>query len=110
MTEYIKLGLHVFLCAAIIWSCFCRQQASTLQTTRRDIRTAFALLGSATLWFCLAPFAPDLLWPSAETYRPDWPGLALLGSVAALQIITAKQWRTGVPRNFRAKPNRSNRS
>ena len=30
----LKLTLHVVLCAAIFWSCFCRQTKSSARTTR----------------------------------------------------------------------------
>jgi drug/metabolite transporter (DMT)-like permease len=95
----LKLALHAALCAAIFWSCFCRQAKSSASTTREDIRTVFWLLAVSSLSLGIAPWAPRL-WPELEAYTVTWPSLALLGAVAAVQAVTAKHWRRGVPPAF----------
>lgn len=98
-----KLVLHVALCAAIVWSCFCRQTKSSARTTREDIRTVFWLLAVSGLALGVAPWAPRLL-PELEAYTVTWPSLALLAAVAAVQMVTAKHWRHGVPPAFTKEP------
>ena len=91
------------LCAAIFWSCFCRQTKSSARTTREDIRTVFWLLAVSSLTLGIAPWAPRL-WPELEAYNVTWASLALLAAVAAVQMVTAKHWRNGVPTAFTREP------
>lgn len=94
-----KLGLHVALCAAIFWSCFCRHQRSSEKTTRSDIRAVFTLLASASLALGAAPWA-NAIDPALEAYRVTWFELLLLCAVTAVQLVTARHWRRGVPTAF----------
>lgn len=90
---------HVVLCAAIFWSCLCRQARSTQHTTRPQIRAAFWLLSVASLTLGIAPWA-QLLWPEWPAYSVTWPGLLMLLAVALVQMTTAHFWREGVPASF----------
>ena len=99
-----KLLLHAALCATIVWSCFCRQAKSSERTTREDIRTVFWLLAVSSLALAVAPWAQHLL-PELEAYTVTWPSLALLGAVAAVQMVTASHWRHGVPPSFTKESN-----
>lgn len=95
----VELTLHLILCAANFWSCFFRQQRSTSQT-RGDIRAVFWLLAVASLMLGVAPWG-HALWPWLfEPYRVTWPELLMLAAVAAVQEVTARHWRHGVPQDF----------
>lgn len=93
------LTAHLVLCAAIFWSCFCRQARSTRHTTRPQIRAAFWLLSVASMALGIAPWAPAL-WDWAPVYSVAWPVLLMLLAVAVVQMTTAHYWRRGVPASF----------
>lgn len=93
--------LHLALAVALFWTCFCRQIRFTLAHTRTDVRWAFVLLSMAALVAAVAPYA-HLLWPDlAAPYDVRWPDILLLAGVVAVQAVTARHWRGGVPRDFR---------
>lgn len=106
MAHEIKLLLHVGLCAAIFWSCFCRQARATAHSTRPQVRAAFALLGAASIALGIAPWAPAL-WPECPDYAPSWPELLMLAAISVVQGVTAHYWRAGVPRDFQRKEGNS---
>lgn len=93
------LTAHLVLCAAIFWSCFCRQARSTRHTTRPQIRGAFWMLSVAAVALGIAPWAPAL-WVWAPAYSVTWPVLLMLLAVATVQMTTAHYWRRGVPASF----------
>lgn len=97
--DTLMLLLHAILCAAIFWSCFCRQARSEKHTTRPQIRAVFWLLSVAAMSLGMAPWAPAL-WPEWPTYRVTWPELLMLAAIAAVQLATAHYWHQGVPRSF----------
>ncbi len=93
--------LHLLLSAVLFWTCFCRQFKFTATHTRPDVRWAFVLLSMAALVIAIAPYA-HALWPDlAEPYKVRWPDLLLLAGIVAVQAVTARHWRGGVPRDFR---------
>ena len=85
-------ALYLVLCAALMWSCFCRATRMHKGNTRRDVRWAFQLLTVAAAFALAAP----LLW----AYRPDWVVTLLLAGMVAVQWATAHYWRHGVPEHF----------
>lgn len=97
----LLLCIQVLLAGLLGWSCFCRLQ-KTGRSTRADVRWAIWFLGVAAGSVLLAPVAPLLWhgidWPAWTT--PLWTWLLLLLAATLVQIITARHWRGGVPRNF----------
>lgn len=86
---------HYLLCALLFHTIFCRavkMDANTLPGIR------FALLTLGTV--AAAGLAVPLHWPS---WQPDPYGLAVLGAVVLVQVVTAYHWRDGVPDRFQRK-------
>lgn len=85
------LILHELLCAALFYSVFFRAVKSC-EKVRADVRLAFVALGIVA---CLGMAAP-LVWGLV----PDLFGLALLGAMTAVQLVTSQHWSAGVPDRF----------
>jgi len=91
--------LHLVLCVALFWTCFCRQTRTT-STTRADIRFAFWVLSVAAIVAGTAPWA-NVLWPEVfHHYETSWIDVLLLAAIVLVQAVTAVHWRHGVPYNF----------
>lgn len=99
MLDTLMLCMHVVLCAAIFWSCFCRQARASKHTTRPQIRAAFWLLAVGSIVLGIAPWAPAL-WPEWPGHSVTLPELLMLAAVAVVQVATAHYWRKGVPASF----------
>jgi len=104
MRIQLLLGVQLVLAAMLMWSCFCRL-VKTDSDTYREVRWAFLFEGTAAGIVLGAPFLPWLMpeqihWRPGTT--PQWAWLALLASVAAVQIVTSRHWVTakGVPAAF----------
>lgn len=83
--------IHELLCAALFYSVFCRAVRSC-ESVRADVRFAFFVLGVVA---CAGMAAP-LVWGLV----PDPFGLALLGAITIVQLVTAHHWSAGVPDRF----------
>lgn len=82
------------LCAALLWSVFCRlvrTNTSTLLAVRLSIYQLgiFALCGMA---------APMYGW------QPDALIVALIWVCLCMQVVAARHWRYGVPASFQRNP------
>lgn len=86
-------ALYLLLCGALVYSCFCRATRMSKRNTRRLVRWAFQLLTVAATVALAAP----MLW----SYRADWVIVLLLAAFVAVQWVTARYWRHGVPHSFR---------
>lgn len=86
----IKLVIWEVLCAALFWSVFCRS-VRVDKTTKIDIRVVIFLVGLGAL---LGLGAPLYGW------EPDWVTLLIIGSIAAMQVVTAQHWGSAVPDQF----------
>ena len=84
------IAAHVALCLLLIYSVF-QRFVHTDASVRLDVRIAFWLLGLAA---CLAVPAPLL------GYVPRPLDVLLLAAFAAVQHVTGRHWRRGVPRDF----------
>jgi len=83
---------HVTLSFVLLVSQFCRAVA-TDKHTRLPILLAFYALTAAAVF---SMFAPIVL----KGWRPSWETIALLASITAVQVVTARYWRNGTPRAF----------
>ncbi|RVU45336.1 hypothetical protein [Rubrivivax rivuli] len=86
--------LYVVACATLIYTSFCRAVLMSRDTTRLAVRLAFVSLGSSAAFGLLAL----ALWG----YSPSLPSVTILVSFAAVQIVTSRLWREGVPARFRS--------
>lgn len=78
---------------ALVFSCLCRARHMTHATTLTAIRYATTALAGSGFVVILAALV-----------RPDWlPGAlgSLTGSTLAMQIVSARYWRRGLPAQFR---------
>lgn len=87
----MMLAIHLIFCSILFWSVFCRSVTMT-GDAKLDIRFAFFMLGVAAVAGMAAPWA----WG----FAPTGYTLTLLGSVALVQVTTAKHWTGGVPPDF----------
>jgi hypothetical protein len=99
----ILLLAQLALAGMLVWTCFCRI-VKTDSDTHREVRWAIVFEGLAGGLVFLAPFLP-MLMPDHATWRPwrtpQWVWLTLLGSVALVQLVTAKYWAAGhAPQQF----------
>lgn len=78
------------LCVALFWSVFCRLVRATT-ATRLDVRVALQLVGIGALIGIGAPL---------YNWLPDWVTLAIVGAVVVMQVVMARHWLHGVPRQF----------
>lgn len=86
--------IYLLLCAALLYSCFCRAARMNTRNTRRPVRWAFQMLTVAATVALAAP----MLW----AYRPDWVVVLLLAAFVAVQWVTLHSWRHGVPHSFQS--------
>ena len=91
MTLNLIVTTHELLCVALAYSVFCRA-CRTCDMVRADVRLAFWLLGLVAF----AGIAAPLVWGLV----PDVFGLALLGAITVVQLVTAQHWDKGVPDKF----------
>ena len=81
--------INLVLCAGIAWCCVCRIQRMSARSTRKLVRAAVAvLMGGAAA----SGFSPILF--------SEWPGpghLVLSGGMLFLLVVSAREWRDGLP-------------
>lgn len=82
------------LCAALLYSVFCRL-VRTSATTRLDVRLSIFGLGIAAL---IGIGAPMYGW------RPDLVVIFITAATVAMQLVAARHWRHGVPTPFTTTP------
>ena len=87
----ILLTLHLVMCIYLTGSVVHRAVAMS-HYTRADVRAVFWALGVVATAGAVIP----LLWP----WRPDPYALCLTGTICAIQFVTARHWRAGVPDCF----------
>ena len=87
-------ALYVLACAALVYTSFCRAVLMSKDTTRIEVRLVFVALGAA------AGFG--LLSLAAWSYEPNVPTVVLVAAFAAVQLVTSRLWREGVPARFRS--------
>ena len=85
------LVIHLILCAYLAGSVIARCLAMS-HDTRRDVRAVFWLLGIIAIVGAAAP----VIWQ----WRPDPLHLAMAAAISAVQAVTARHWRSGVPKCF----------
>lgn len=83
--------LHELLCAALLYSCFCRA-VKTNQDTRQSILLTFYFLSCVAIFATFAPLVID--------WKPDIVSLLLLLAITLVQTVTATHWRYGPPEHF----------
>ena len=91
----IAIYLNTVLCAMLFYTCFCRLVRTSGETVP-GVRLAFIVLAMASALCLSAPFL--------FAYKPTWPSLLMVGSMAFVQALTAKYWKDGVPCHFRKQP------
>lgn len=77
---------------ALVFSCLCRARHMTHRTTITAVRFATTALAGAGFVLVLAALL-----------RPDWmlgALLALAAATLAVQIVSARYWRYGLPASF----------
>lgn len=82
------LIIHEILCAVVVYTTFCRL-SKTSHATRFSVRFAIWLMATTVATMLMAP----VLWG----WKADWLDVAMLLSLAIVQVATARQWRDGVP-------------
>lgn len=89
--------LYLCACAVIAYAGFCRLVRTDLMT-RLAVRSSFwALTVSAA-----AGITAVLMWGHA----PGWPETGMAGAIAAVQVVTSRLWRGGVPQHYIRQPRR----
>lgn len=86
-------GALVVLGLALVFSCLCRARHMTRSTTVTAIRYATTALAGAGFVVIISALA-----------RPDWLLGALVSlacAALAVQIVSARYWRRGLPVQFR---------
>lgn len=83
--------IHEMLCAALLYSCFCRA-VKTNRETKLPILLAFYVLSCTAVFVTFAPIV--MAW------APDPVSLALLAAITLVQTVTAQHWRYGPPEHF----------
>lgn len=84
--------INTVLCAALVWTCFCRF-VKTNHETIPSVRFGLFVLAVTSLACAVAPWS----WG----YRPEWPGLLLASGMLATQVATARFWAYGTPCQFK---------
>lgn len=85
-----RLVLWELLCIGLFWSVFCRS-VRVDKTTRLDVRLALWLVGIAALVG---------MGSTLYGWLPDGVTLVIVGAVVVMQVVMARHWRHGVPRQF----------
>jgi hypothetical protein len=78
------------LCAALLWSVFCRL-VRTNERTLFWVRASIWLLGLASLVGMAAPL---------YGWAPDYVVLLMTAACLNMQIVAARHWKNGVPVHF----------
>ena len=88
-------GALALLGLALVFSCLCRARHMTHRTTVTAIRYSTTALAGAGFVVLLAALV-----------RPDWLVGALIaqaGATLAVQVTSARYWRSGLPAQFRSR-------
>lgn len=105
--QFVLLMLQVAFAAALSWSCLCRL-VKTDAETQREVRWAILLELIAAGFVGMAPLLPYLMpndIPWAPLTTPGWVWLGLLIAATLMQLVTARYWHVGVPRQFQRTTN-----
>lgn len=89
----MSAGLFVLSCLVLAYTGFCRLVHTSVSSTAPRARAAIWLLTVAALAAVVAVLTAG--------YEPGWPGVALVGAMAAVQAAGAALWRDGVPPAWR---------
>lgn len=90
MSDFLIL-VHELLCAALLYTVFCRSVRSD-DSVRVDVRLSFFVLG---LVACIG-----LACPVTWDFQPNAFTLLLLLAIVVVQIATSRHWHHGVPYSF----------
>lgn len=83
--------IFTLACMALIYSGFCRL-VHTSTRTRIELRLAiYGLTVAAMVGLYAGLF---------RGYDPGWPATAMVVATVVVQVVTARQWRYGVPAPF----------
>jgi hypothetical protein len=78
------------LCAALLWSVFCRLVRTNERTLFR-VRLSIWMLGAVSLIGMAAPL---------YGWAPDFMVLLMTAACLNMQVVAARHWRNGVPPQF----------
>jgi hypothetical protein len=104
MIDDFLLLLQFVLAATLAWSSFCRMVRMD-NRTREDVRLAIWAQGLAAAFVAGGPFMPLVWdWPTWEPgHTPVAIWLGLLAACTAVQVVTSRLWRGGVPADYTRK-------
>ena len=88
--KFLTLLYWELLCLALLYSVFCRL-VHTSVSTRLDVRLSIFALGLASLVGLGAPL---------YGWEPDLVVLCITVASVAMQLVSARHWRKGVPEQF----------
>lgn len=97
------LLIQTAFAAACVWSCFChlvRTDADTIREVRWTIWFEGLVAGLVAIAPILPLTVPELAgaWPVWTT--PDWLYVLAVVAMTLMQLVTARYWGGGVPRDF----------
>ena len=92
------IALHTLLCVALLLTVLVRLFRTDDQTFEA-VRLAFWLLAVAAIIGLLAPWAHKM-FPWFGRFKPHASTLLMEAGIVAVQLVTAKHWRTCVPSQF----------
>ena len=95
--NHLLLVIHEMLCVTLWYTVFCRA-VRTDARVKLQVRAAFVLVGAVAL----LGFVAHLAWG----WEPDLWDVILLAAVVILQVVTATNWKNGVPDRFLNPKNR----
>lgn len=99
--DAVLVVIQMVLAACLACSCFCRLVRTDCETIR-EIRMAIwfeAMAAGLVMGAPVIPWlVPEITWHPGTT--PRWVWLVLLVSATAVQIVTARYWKSGVPSVF----------
>lgn len=98
--ESLSILASECLCASLFYGCFVRAVRSSAEHVIYQVRVAFNLLATASLWGMVAPLFGHV---------PDAGELLMLAAIAYTQHITTKHWEQDVPPRFLKRPYRRRR-